>query len=87
MRTIYIMRNHFHFWQRIHVIANLTTYSFANMLHIIKTFDDAIIIYAKEKRTTQAVGKSTCAFQPTFRLLFFKHHLEVVCGTFCYQAI
>ena len=87
MRTIYIMRNHFHFWQRIHVISNLTTDSFANMLHIIKTFDDAIIIYAKEKRTTQAVGESTCTLQPALGLLFFKHRLEVICGTFCYQAL
>ena len=57
------------------------------MLHITKSFDDAIIIYAKEKRTTQTVGKSTYAFQPTLRLLFFKHHLEVVCSTFCYQIL
>jgi hypothetical protein len=27
------------------------------MLHIIKSFDNAIIIYAKEKGTTQAIGK------------------------------
>lgn len=43
------MRNHLHFWQGIHVITNLTTDSFANMLYIIKSFDDAIIIYTKEK--------------------------------------
>ena len=45
------MRNHFHLWQGIHVITNLTTDSFANMLYIIESFDDAIIIYAKEKGT------------------------------------
>ena len=43
------MGNHLHLWQRIHVIPNLTTNSFANMLHVIKPFDDPIIIYAKEK--------------------------------------
>ncbi len=52
MQAIYIMRNHLHLWQGIHVITNLTTDSFANMLHIIKTFDDAIIINAKEKGAT-----------------------------------
>ena len=46
------MRNHFHFWQGIHVIANLVTNHFANMLYLIKTFDDAIIINAEEKRTS-----------------------------------
>ena len=56
------------------------------MLHIIKSFDDPIIIYAKEKGTTHAVGKSTYTLQPTLRFLFFKHHLEIVCGTFCYQS-
>ena len=48
VQAIYIMRNHFYFWQRIHVIANFTTDTFANMLYIIETFDYAIIIYAKE---------------------------------------
>ena len=31
------------------------------MLHIIKSFDDAIIIYAEEKGTTQAIGKNANA--------------------------
>ena len=86
-QAIYIMRNHFHLWYRIHVITYLATDNFANMLHITKSFDDAIIIYAKEKRTTQAVGESTCTLQPALGLLFFKHRLEVICGTFCYQAL
>ena len=81
------MRNRFHLWQRIHIITNLTTDNFANMLYIIETFDDAIIIYAKEKGTAQAIGKGTYAFQPTLRLLLFKHHFEIVCGTFCYQGL
>ncbi len=81
------MRNDLHFWQGIHIVTNLTTDSFANMLHIFKSFDDAIIINAKEKGTTQAIGKSTYALQPTLRLLLFKQNLEVVCSTFCYQTI
>ena len=44
------MRNHFHLWQRIHIVANFATDSLANMLYIIKSFDNAIIIYPKEKR-------------------------------------
>ena len=46
------MRNHLHLWKRIHIITNPTTDGLANMLHIIKSFDNAIIINAKEKRTT-----------------------------------
>ena len=57
------------------------------MLYIIKTFDYTIIIYAKEKRTTHTVGKSTYTLQPTLRLLFFKHRLEIVCRTFSYQSL
>lgn len=49
--------------------------------------DDPVIINAKEKRTTQTIGEGAYAFQPTLRLLFFKHHLEVVCCTFRYQTI
>ena len=56
-QAIHIMRNHLHLWQGIHVITNLTTDSFANMLHVIKTFDDAIIINAKEKGTTQTIKR------------------------------
>gem|GEM_PF-5221435 len=48
----YVMRNHFNIKQRVHIIANLTADCFANMLHIIKSFDDAIIINAEEKGTT-----------------------------------
>ena len=86
MQTIYSMWNHLHLGKRIHIIANLTADCFANMLYIIKSFDDAIIIDTKEKGTTQAIGKSTYAFQPTFRFLLFKHHLEVVCCTFRYKS-
>ena len=57
------------------------------MLHVIKSFDDPIIINAKEKVTTKTISKGTYALQPTLRLLFFKHHLEVVCCTFCYQSL
>lgn len=81
------MGNHLNLWQRIHVIPNLTTNSFANMLHIIKSFDGPIIIYAKEKGTAQAIGKSAYTLQPTLRFLLFKHHLEIVCGTFCNQSL
>lgn len=81
------MRYHFYLWQRIHVITYLTTDNFANMLYVIETFDYTIIIYAKEKRTTHAVGKSTYTLQPTLRFLFFKHHLKIVCGAFCYQSL
>ena len=81
------MRNHLHLWQGIHVITNPTTDSFANMLYIIKSFDDAIIINAKEKGTPQAISKSAYAFQPTLRFLLFKHYLEIVCSTFRYQSL
>ena len=57
------------------------------MLYIIETFDEAIVIYTEEKGTTQAVGKSAYTLQPTLRLLFFKHHLEIVRSTFCYQSL
>ena len=57
------------------------------MLHIFKSFDYAIIINAKEKGATQAIGKSAYALQPTLRFLLFKHHLEVVCCTFSYQGV
>lgn len=57
------------------------------MLHIIKSFDEPIIIYAKEKGTAQAIGKSAYAFQLTLRFLLFKHYLEIVCGTFCNQSL
>ena len=86
-QAIYIMRNHFHLWQRIHIISNFTTDSFTYILYIIESFDDAIIIYAKEKGTTQAIGKSTYALQPTLRLFLFKHQLEIVRSTFCYQSL
>ena len=43
-----------------------------------------IILNAEEKRTAQAIGKSTYALQPTLRFLLFKHHLEIVCCTFRY---
>ena len=57
------------------------------MLHIIKPFDDTIIINTKEKGTTQAIGKSTYTLQPALRFLFFKHQLEIVCCTFSYQSL
>ncbi len=57
------------------------------MLHIIKSFGDAIIIYTEEKGTAQTIGEGTYALQPTLRFLLFKHHLEIVCSTFCYQSI
>ena len=81
------MRNYFYLWQRIHIVTNLATNSLANMLHIIKSFDDTIILNAEEKRAAQAIGKSTYTLQPTLRFLFLKHHLEVVCCTFSYQGI
>ncbi len=74
-------------WQGIHVITNPTTDSFANMLYIIETFDDAFIINTEEKGTTQDIGEGTYTLQPTFRLILFKHHLEVVCCTFCNQSL
>ena len=49
MSTFSIMRNHFNFRQGIHVITNLTTDRLANMLNIINSSNDTIIIYAKEK--------------------------------------
>ena len=81
------MGNHLYLWQRIHIVTNLTTDALAYMLYVIKTFDNTIIIYAKEKRTTQTIGKSAYAFQPTLRFLFFKHHFVVVCSTFSYQGV
>ena len=81
------MGNHLHLWQGIHVIANLTADSFANVLHIFNIVDYAIIINAEEEGATQAIGKSAYALQPTFRFLLFKHHLEVVCCTFSYQSL
>jgi hypothetical protein len=57
------------------------------MLHVIKSFDDAVIINTKEKGTTQAIGKSAYALQPTLWFPLFKHHLEIVCSTFRYQTI
>ena len=74
-------------WQRIHIVTNPDTDGLAYMLHVIKSFDDAVIINAEEKGTTQAIGKSTYAFQPTLRLLLFKHYLKIVCCTFCYQSL
>ena len=56
------MGNHFYLWQGIHVVTNPATDSLANMLHIIKAFDDAIIINAKEKGTAQAIGKALTLF-------------------------
>ncbi len=60
-QAIHIMRNHFHLWKWIHVIPNLTADRFANMLHVIKAFDNAIVIYTEEEKATQAIGKSTFA--------------------------
>ena len=57
------------------------------MLYIIKFFNVSIIIYAKEKGATQAIGKSTYTLQPALRFLFFKHQLEIVCCTFSYQSL
>ena len=76
------MGDHLHLWQRIHIVTNSATDSLANMLHIVKTFDNTIVIYTEEKRTTQAIGKSAYTLQPTFRSIFFKHQLEIVSGTF-----
>ena len=87
VQTIHIMRNHLHLWQRIHIVANLSTDSFAHMLYIIKTSGYTIIINAKEKGSAQTIGKSTYAFQPALGFLFFQHQLKIVCGTFCYQSI
>ena len=81
------MRNHLYLWQRIHIVTNPATDSLAYKLHVIKSFDDSVIINAKEKGTTQAIGKSAYTFQPTLRFLLFKHHLEIVCSTFCYQSL
>ena len=81
------MRNHLHLWQGIHIVTNPATDGLAYMLHVIKTQNDAIIINAKEKGAPQAVGEGTHAFQPTLRFLLFKHDLEVVRSTFCYQTI
>lgn len=81
------MGKHFYLWQGIHVVTNPATDSLANMLHIIKAFDDPIIINAKEKGTTQTISKGAYALQPTLRFLFFKHHLEVVYSTFRYQSL
>ena len=55
-------------------------------VYIIETFDDPIIINAKEKETTQTISKGAYALQPTLRFLFFKHHLEVIYSTFRYQS-
>jgi hypothetical protein len=57
------------------------------MLHVIKAFDNAIVIYTEEEGATQAIGKSTYALQPALGLFLFKHLLEIVCGTFCNQTI
>ena len=81
------MRNHFHLWKWIHVITNLTADSFANMLHVIKSFDNAIVVYTEEEGATQAIGKSTYTLQPALGFLLFKHNFEIVCGTFRYQTI
>ena len=51
------MWNHFNIWQGIHVIPDFITYNLTYMLHIIQSFYRTIIFYAKEKGTTQAVGK------------------------------
>ena len=86
-QTIHIMRYHFHLWQGIHIVTNPATDRLANMLYVFKTFDDAVIINAEEKGTSQAIGKSANTLQPTLRFLLFKHHLEVICGTFSYQGV
>ena len=57
------------------------------MLHIIKTFNNTIVIYTEKKRTAQSIGESAYSFQPTFWFLFFKHYFKIVCCTFAYQAI
>ena len=87
VQTIYIMGNHFHLWQGIHIVTNPTTDALAYMLYVIKTFDNTIIINAEKKGTTQTISKGAYALQPTLRFLFFKHHLEVVCSTFSYQSL
>ncbi len=81
------MGNHLHLWQGIHIVTNPATDGLTYMLYVIKSFDYAIIINAEEKGTTQAIGKSTYALQPTLGFLFFKHYLEVVCCTFSYQSL
>ncbi len=81
------MGNHLHIWQGIHIVTNPATDCLAYMLHVTKSFDNAIIINAEEKGATQAIGKSANALQPTLRFLLFKHYLEVVCCTFSYQSL
>ena len=49
--------------------------------------DGPFIINAKEKGTTQAIGKTANALQPTLRFLLLMHHLEVVYCTFHYQIL
>ena len=49
----------FYLWQGIHVVTNPATNSLANMLYVIKSFDNAIIFNAEEKGTAQAIDKST----------------------------
>ena len=48
------MRNHVNLGKRIHVIANLTADCFTNILHIIETFSNTIVIYIEEKANHQS---------------------------------
>ena len=61
------MRYHFNLGQRIHIITNLAADGFANMLHIVKSLDNTIIIYAKEKRAPpKPLAKALMLFNQLF---------------------
>lgn len=49
--------------------------------------DDFITINSLVMYESISAGKGAYTLQPTLRFLLFKHHLEVVCSTFCYQSI
>ena len=49
VKVAYSLWQHLHLWQRIHVVTNLGANNFANMLYVIQTSDNALVVDAKEK--------------------------------------
>ena len=62
VQTIHIMRNHLHLWQRIHIVANLSTDSFAHMLYIIKTSGYTSLSMPKKRDPPKPLAKALTLF-------------------------
>lgn len=82
-----LMRNGFDFGQGVHLVLDGRTYLLCDILYVLKSADDAIVVHSEEERASLSVGKGAHALEPALGLLLFEHLLEVVCRTFGYEIL